>query len=210
MSSHNFSSANPERISELLPVTLGSKSPRRREMLDEYRIPFTSSESFFHEESIPFEGDPSAFAIAISEGKSCAINSNKLVITADTVVIFEGESFAKAADRADAQWMLSRMQGKWHEVVTGVTIRIGNKMVSGSESTRVKFVPMKDGEITKYLNHIHWQDKAGSYQIQGAGALIVERIEGNYDNVVGLPMQTVRRLLNQLGIDLWELIPTAR
>lgn len=206
MSSHNSSLAN----TEALPLVLGSKSPRRQEILKDYRIPFTWIESNFHEESVPFEGDAASFAIAISEGKSLKVDTNKLVLTADTVVIFEGESFAKPADRAEALWMLSRMQGNWHDVVTGVTIRLGNRMVSGAERTRVKFVAMKDGEIQKYLDHIHWQDKAGSYQIQGAGALIVERIEGNYDNVVGLPMQTVRRLLNELGFDLWDIIPKER
>lgn len=190
-------------------IILGSQSPRRKEILNFFHLPFTQLPSGFDEESVPFHGDPDAFAKEISEGKSRWFQErhpNDIIVTADSVVYCEGKHFAKPRDEEEAFSFLSFLAGKWHEVHTGVTVYSPQGSYTDAECTRVLFNPLTPSQIRTYQKTAHCYDKAGGYTIQHVGSLIVARIEGCYYNVTGLPVNTLARLLKQVGIDLWRYL----
>lgn len=184
-------------------VILGSKSPRRKEILQYFSIPFLCIAPSFDEEAVAYEGCPNEHAKRLSEGKNKAISSlhpESLIITADTVVAFEGKLFGKPKNLEEAKTFLKILTGNWHTVITAVTLNGTTEL----EQTRVLFHKFTDREIALYLQSIQWEDKAGAYAIQGAGGLLVCRIEGCYTNVMGLPINTLQKLCKQVGIDLLE------
>lgn len=128
----------------------------------------------------------------------------ELILAADTVVILDGELLGKPEDEDDAADMLRRLAGLTHQVLTGVAVFDPERDLEETEvvATDVTFGPMTDEEIDWYVGTEEPMDKAGAYAIQGLGALFVERIEGNYSNVVGLPLPTVRRLLGRMGYEV--------
>ena len=188
-------------------LLLGSQSPRRREILSFFSLPFRQVSPDFDEDAVPFHGDPAAYACTLALGKADSLAEtfpNEIILTADTVVHRNGRLFQKPANLDEAFAMLRELAGHEHQVYTGVCVRSGSKVFQEAELARVFFTEMTDSQIHQYINSIHPFDKAGGYAIQNSGSLIVKRIEGCYYNVMGLPLQTVRRLLLKLGIDLWE------
>jgi septum formation protein len=131
---------------------------------------------------------------------------NSYIIGADTVVVIEGRILGKPADASDAYEMLKSLSGNWHDVYTGIAVvKINSGIVTSRseyEKTRVKIADITDEEIYNYINTGEPMDKAGAYGIQGIGALIVEKIEGCYFNVMGLPIYKLSRLLSTMGIEL--------
>lgn len=127
-----------------------------------------------------------------------------LIIGADTVVVIDGEIIGKPDNLDMARQILTRLSGRWHEVLTGVCLirRETNQQLSDCQTTRVKFARLQPDELEWYLATEEPLNKAGAYAIQGFGSLLIERIEGDYLNVVGLPLQLVYRLALRLGIDL--------
>jgi len=127
--------------------------------------------------------------------------ASAIVIGADTVVVIHDLLLEKPEDRGDARLMLRRLSGQWHEVLTGLCLiqTDTGKIVSGVESTRVLFHLLTDDDIEWYLDTGEPFDKAGAYAIQGHGSLIVDKVEGNYFNVVGSPFNLLRRLAPQIG-----------
>jgi septum formation protein len=119
------------------------------------------------------------------------------VLGADTTVVIEDEIAGKPIDTEDARRMLRALSGKWHEVLTGVTLLRGHKVLSDVAVTRVKFSEMSESEIDWYVSTEEPMDKAGAYGIQGYASRFVERIEGSYSNVVGLPVQMVYKMLKE-------------
>lgn len=129
-----------------------------------------------------------------------------IVIAADTVVCWDGRVMGKPVDRDDAYAMLSQLSGHTHQVVTGLCVaENGSEPDLDVESTNVFFRPLTDDDMHNYLNHGEWLDKAGGYAIQGRGALLIERIEGCYYNVVGLPLNRLNMMLRRKGLDLLEV-----
>jgi septum formation protein len=190
-----------------MTLILGSQSPRRREILSYFDLPFVQIESAFDEHSITFAGDPIAYVKAIAMGKANALHlahPREIIVTADTIVYCEGKTYGKPRDEADAIATLSELAGRWHSVFTAVAVRRGVDASCLAEETRIQFNPLTPEQIQKYHDQLHLYDKAGSYQIQMAGGLIVRKIEGCYYNAVGLPINTLRLLLKQMGIDLWD------
>lgn len=188
-------------------IILGSQSPRRKEILDFFNLPFVQASPKFDEESIHYRRDPIKYVIALAEGKAHSLQEyypNDIILTADTIVYRSGKVYNKPKDEQEAFTMLSELVGKWHSVFTGVTVRHGNALHSGWEETRVLFNALTEDEIRHYHRKIHWADKAGGYAIQMAGGLIVKKIDGCYYNVMGLPINTVHSLLKQSGIELWD------
>lgn len=188
-------------------ILLGSASPRRRELLTRFRVPFQSVPSKFDEDSIPFEGDPERYVIQIAEGKAQSLQaqfSQSLILTSDTTVYHKGQVLGKPQSPEEATEFLTRLSGSWHSVFTGVTLLQKGQFFSRAEETRVLFAPLSPQKIQRYQELNDCMDKAGAYGIQGAGALVVERIEGCYFNVMGLPLQTVEHLFNQIGKSLWD------
>lgn len=187
-------------------MILASSSPRRREILGFFSLPFEQLSPPFDEDSVAFEGDPVSYVIALSEGKAASVEVDDIVITADTVVCKEGVIYSKPKDEAMVKQYLSELVGDWHSVFTGVTIRRGDEFYSRAEETRVLFNELSPAQISHYCDKIHWADKAGGYAIQMGGGLIVRKIDGCYYNVMGLPINTLHALLQQVGIELWEYV----
>lgn len=184
-------------------LLLASASPRRREMLAGLGWRFESSAADVDESARPGE-KPDALALRLAEAKAVAGSEpGAWTIGADTVVDLGGAVFGKPANREDAARMLRALSGRTHAVHTGVAVASGGGILSSAvESTRVKFADLSDEQIAAFLATGEGDDKAGAYAIQGVGALLVERIEGCYSNVVGLPVFRLGRMLEDLG---WSL-----
>jgi septum formation protein len=186
-------------------ITLASSSPRRAELLRAAGFRLRIQPSHIDETGEKGETDETAeaYVLRLARSKAAAAkNSPGLVLGADTVVVINGEILGKPRDEADAVSMLSRLSGQWHDVLTGVAVINGARAASDLERTRVKFAELSVEEVDWYIATGEAFDKAGAYAIQGRGALFIERIEGSYSNVVGLPLRLVYRLAREVGIDL--------
>lgn len=180
------------------PLILASGSPRRKDLLEQAGIEFTVLTREVNE-YFPDTLHPRAVAVLIAENKAKAygdLSMKNIVMTADTVVALDGKVLGKPADREDAILMLTKLSGTNHSVITGITIFHLGKFQSFSEETKVKFRKLDMDEIRYYVEKYEPYDKAGSYGIQEwLGMIAVERIEGDYYNVMGLP---VSRLYEEL------------
>jgi septum formation protein len=152
--------------------------------------------------------DPGAYVLRLAREKAqAAARPGELVLAADTSVIIDGEILGKPQDDEDAKRMLRLLAGREHEVLTGVALfetgEAGeSRLADRIDRSGVRMAPLTDEEITWYVATGEPRDKAGAYAIQGLGALFVEGVEGNYSNVVGLPIPAVYRLFGELGYDL--------
>jgi septum formation protein len=183
-------------------LILASASPRRKEILLALGLDFESRPAEVEEGVRPGE---SAFDAAerLAREKAAAVatpEGDALVVAADTLVVLDGDALGKPQDRREAEAMLSRLQGRRHQVVTGVAVAAGGKLFSGRETTTVVFAPMSEEEIRAYAATGEPRDKAGAYAVQGIGGLFVERVEGSPSNVVGLPVRLLARLLAEAGL----------
>ncbi len=185
-------------------IVLASSSPRRQELLQRIgitdfavRVPETA-------ESYPDGLTPRQIVAYISREKADAAaelcGADEIVITADTMVFLDDQRLGKPVDEADALRMLTALQGRHHTVCTGVTVRQGTRSITESESTEVYFRPVPEAELRGYIATGEPMDKAGAYGIQGKGALLVEKINGDFFNVMGLPVLRLSRMLSQFGV----------
>ncbi len=182
---------------------LASGSPRRRELLAGLGIDFEVRLLDGIDESYPDGLSGEQIAEHISRQKAEAyrptLGSDELVITADTIVYLDGEVLGKPKDEADACQMLRNLSGKTHEVITGVTLLTQQQMRSFASVSRVSFAQLTEEEIQHYVTHYRPLDKAGAYGIQEwIGFIGVERIEGSYFNVMGLPVQRLYTELKKI------------
>ena len=183
-------------------LILASNSPRRRELLAGLGMDFEVRVLPGIDESYPEELQGGDIPLFISKEKANAyVNSladDELLITADTIVWLDGEVLEKPADEADARRMLHELSGQTHQVFTGVCLTTRAKQVAFSCRSDVTFCPLTDDEIDYYVSHYHPLDKAGAYGVQEwIGYVGVERIEGSFFNVVGLPVQRLYQALKQ-------------
>lgn len=188
-------------------ILLGSSSPRRKEIIGYFKLPFDQASPDFDEDSVPFTGSPVDYVIQIAEGKMQALLKNhtgRIIVTADTTVFRSGKVFAKPRTKEEAFEFLDELQGKWHSVFTAVTVASTKGIDSDYEETKVLFNPLTKDQILHYHSHVDWKDKAGGYAIQGSGSLLISRIEGCFFNVMGLPINALGRLLQKHGINLWD------
>ncbi len=180
---------------------LASKSPRRHAYLTELGIPFTVLTADT-DESLDADVSPrrgvELLARRKAEALSDLVSPSDTVIAADTLVELDGKALGKPTDEADAKAMLSRLSGSCHTVHTGVALKRGARILSDGETTVIRFRPLSDSEIDAYIASGEPMDKAGAYGIQGGAAAFVESIEGELDNVVGLPCKTLLRLLSEI------------
>ncbi len=183
-------------------IILASNSPRRRELLGGLGLDFTVKVISGIDESWPHSLKGEDIPLYISREKAAPYKSligpDELVITADTIVYVDGEVLGKPRDKADARRMLRLISGRWHEVITGVTLMTAARERSFAVTTKVRFCNLTDDEINRYVESGLPMDKAGAYGIQEwIGYVGVEAIEGSYFNVVGLPVQRLyRELMN--------------
>lgn len=177
------------------PIILASKSPRRKELLSLITENFVIKSAEV-DESLPKGIQPDKAVEYLSKIKAEPFrNDEDIIIGADTVVSIDGVILGKPKDRSDAFQMLKMLSGKYHSVFTGVTIITPDSTKTFSVETRVKFFELTDREINDYLDTGEPFDKAGAYGIQGKGSLLVEKIDGDYFNVVGLPVSTLNKYL---------------
>jgi septum formation protein len=175
-------------VSPAPPLVLASQSPQRRAILEQLGIPFEVVPPRYEERG----DDPLEHAA----GKARSVRSgDRPVLGVDTIVVCEGLVLGKPDDLGEAEQMLETLGGRTHEVVSGLCLRTPAWEELHSDTTRVTFRPLTPRDIAGYLATDEWKDRAGGYAIQGLGAALVERIEGDYLNVVGLPAALLIRLL---------------
>lgn len=185
-------------------IILASQSPRRRELLGQMGFSFTVRPARGEELPHP-ELTPAQLVEELARQKALEVSaeaaSDDVVVAADTVVAIDGVVLGKPRDKAHAAEMLSALSGREHTVYTGVAVKRGETLLVEHEATQVRFRPLTEREIDLYIQTGEPMDKAGSYGIQGYGALLVEGIRGDYFNVVGLPICRLGRMLAQVGED---------
>ena len=187
-------------------IVLASGSPRRQELLNrigitdfDIRVPQT-------DEHYPTGLTPAQIVEYISREKADAAaklcTPEEIVITADTMVFLDDIKLGKPSDEAEALAMLTALQGHHHAVCTGVTVRQGGRALTRALRTEVYFRPASEAELRAYIAGGEPMDKAGAYGVQGQGALLVERIDGDFFNVMGLPVLLLSRMLAEFGVKL--------
>lgn len=184
-------------------LILASSSPRRRELMGYTGLPFRVITAETEEIKT---GEPDALVRENALRKARAVADSHpgcVVIGADTIVYQSGAALGKPRDAEDARAMLRRLSGSWHEVYTGVCV-IGpdGRAETRCDVSRVKFAALDDRAIDRYVSSGEPMDKAGAYAVQGRAAMFVERIEGSYSNVIGLPMAMLRDMLRRAGTDI--------
>lgn len=191
-----------------MQIILASGSERRHELLKRLTDDFEIIVSNFDEEAVAFEGNCSEYVKTLSIGKALNVgskfNNEVLVIGCDTIVALDGKVLGKPADKEDAFNMLKTLSGKSHHVYSGIAIYncLSKKIITDFVKTEVKFSVLSEADILKYIDTGECLDKAGGYGIQGYGGVFVEEIHGCYYNVVGLPLNKLKSMLREMGVNL--------
>lgn len=180
---------------------LASASPRRSAILSQLRIPFRVEPSSYEEDGSAFS--PEERPLRFAEGKALDVSRkfpDEFVLGFDTLVFLDGRALGKPKDRAEAISMLGSLNGRFHQVVSGVALACGGKILaSDMGETAVKFRHVSERELERYVDSGEPMGKAGAYAIQGLGAGLVESIDGCFYNVVGLPVAKTLKLIENLG-----------
>lgn len=186
---------------------LASGSPRRRELLEMLGVPdLTIRPAKGPERATPGAGpEQTVRELALHKAQEVAQTCapEDIIIAADTIVYLDGAILGKPRDHDDAVRMLTALSGREHIVYTGVAVLRGGELRQAAERTAVRFRPLTSGEIERYIATGEPMDKAGAYGIQGKCAIFVDKIDGDYNNVVGLPVAAIYRELKKLGIDIY-------
>jgi septum formation protein len=175
-------------------LILASSSPRRRAILEQLGVGFRVVVPEVEELT---EGEPSELVVENALLKLRAV-PGECVLAADSMVVWDGRAHGKPADRAEAERWLRELSGRWHEVIGGLALREDGEERTAVAVTRVRFRDLSDADIELYLRSGEWTDRAGGYAIQELGAMLVEEIEGDWFNVVGLPVPALLRLAPDL------------
>lgn len=188
-------------------LILASSSPRRQELLTQIGVPFSVQVPAIDETPLVGEAPP-AYVQRMAEEKALAVLAQQkgdvCVLAADTSVIVDGLILGKPADAADAKAMLRRLSGREHQVLSAIAVADQNRLNSHVVSCKVAFRTLTDAEIEAYWLTGEPRDKAGSYAIQGLGAVFVQAIHGSYSAVVGLPLAETAALLGEFAIACWQ------
>lgn len=188
-----------------MALILASGSPRRRQLLSLFKIPFTVRAADIDETMDP-AADPRQEVARVSRLKALAVprREDDVVLAADTIVVCQGRVLGKPGDEEEAFRMLTLLSGRDHQVMTGCTLVRGEKVLSFTEVTDLHFRELTEKEIRSYIATGEPMDKAGAYGIQGGAALFCRRMEGDYYNVMGLPVCRVWQALGQIAPDWME------
>jgi septum formation protein len=183
-------------------LTLASTSPQRRAILDQLRIPFEAVAPRYVEHDPP-DADPTELVLGHAEGKARSVHADGLItLGVDTTVHLDGRIYGKAADANDATRMLHELAGRTHTVVSGLCLLGAGDVVIADDRTEVTFRDASEETLAAYVASGEWEGRAGAYAIQGLGGRLVERIDGDYLNVVGLPGALLVSLLEARARDL--------
>jgi septum formation protein len=172
------------------PLVLASRSPQRRAILEQLGVDFRVVAPDAEEET---SGEPRAMVVENALRKARSVEG-AVVLGVDTTVVLDGRSFGKPADEAEAETVLRRLSGRTHEVWSGIAVRREGSERTSACVTKVRFRRLEQRELAWYLGSGEWRDRAGGYAIQGRGAALVEAVEGDFWNVVGLPVRELLRL----------------
>ena len=185
-------------------LILASQSPRRRELLGLTGLDFTVRVADI-DETMDSGKAPFDEVSRVSRLKALAVERNEgdVVIAADTIVVCEGQVLGKPRDEADAFRILNLLSGRYHEVMTGMTVLRDDQIITHTEVTKIHFRDLLPGEIRAYIATGEPMDKAGAYGIQGGAALFADQMEGDYYNVMGLPVCRLAMILRSLGLPVW-------
>ena len=185
-------------------LILASQSPRRRELLGLTGLDFIVRVADI-DETMDHGKAPFDEVARVSRMKALAVSREKgdVVIAADTIVVCEGQILGKPRDEEDAFRILSLLSGRSHEVMTGMTVLKDDEIITHTEVTKIHFRDLLPGEIRAYIATGEPMDKAGAYGIQGGAALFADQMEGDYYNVMGLPVCRLAMLLRGLGLPVW-------
>jgi septum formation protein len=177
------------------PIILASRSPQRRAILEQLDLPFTVVPPRFDEASTG--SDPATIVCRNAQGKAHSVGPHEEcpVLGVDTAVVVDGEALGKPANAAEAEAMLERLSGRTHEVISGLCLITPGWEELADDVTEVTFRALTARDLAHYIGSGEWENRAGGYAIQGLGGSLVERIEGDYLNVVGLPAALLVRLL---------------
>jgi len=185
-------------------LTLASTSPQRRAILEQLRIAFEVIAPSYVEDDTPGL-EAVQLVRAHAEGKARSVNvEGQLTLGVDTTVVLDGRIYGKPTDHDDAARMLNELSGRTHAVVSGICLLGAGQDVVGHEFTDVTFRLLSHNAVASYLDSGEWEGRAGAYAIQGLGGRLVERIEGDYLNVVGLPASLLMSLLEQHAPNLLQ------
>ena len=188
-----------------MQLILASQSPRRKELMGLFRTPFVIRVADIDETMDPGRS-PADEVARVSRAKAQAVahEPDDVVIAADTIVVCSGQILGKPTDEADAYRMLQLLSGRDHQVMTGLTVLRGDRCISHTEITDIHFRELSHREILAYIATKEPMDKAGSYGIQGGAALFAEKMNGDYYNVMGLPVCALGKILRSLAPELTE------
>ena len=186
-------------------LILASASPRRQELLRIFGCPFTVRAADIDETMDPDKAPFDEVArVSRQKAQAIAAGQDDVIIAADTIVVCCGEVLGKPRDAQDARRMLSLLSGRDHQVMTGCTVLRGSRAVTFTEVTDLHFRPLLPQEIRRYILTGEPMDKAGAYGIQGGAALFCQRMEGDYYNVMGLPLCRLGQVLRDMAPEIWE------
>jgi septum formation protein len=182
-------------------LILASRSPRRAELLRAAGIDFTVRAADIDETPHPHES-PRDYVTRLALEKAHAVPAapDETVLAADTTVVIDDQILGKPIDAADAKRMLQALSGCKHEVITGICLRRGDRVIQDVDVTGVWFAQLTEAEVDRYVASGEPMDKAGAYAIQGLASRFIPRIQGSYSNVVGLPVALVSQALSKLGV----------
>lgn len=195
----------PLGLTSMHPLVLASTSPARRALLEQVGLPFVA-ESPGVEEHLDPAADPVAQARDLALRKALAVaarHPDAIVVGADQVLVLEGRALGKPRDEAEARAQLSAMSGATHALVTGVAVVGGGRIWQGDEATRLRVRALEPEEIEAYLSTGEWRGCAGGYRVEGRGLALFESIEGDWTNVLGLPMPLLLGELRRRGVPLF-------
>lgn len=186
-------------------LILASASPRRQELLKVFGCPFTVRAADIDETMDPDKAPFDEVArVSRQKAQAIAAGQDDVIIAADTIVVCCGKVLGKPRDAEDARRMLSLLSGRDHQVMTGCTVMRGSRAVTFTEVTDLHFRPLLPQEIRRYILTGEPMDKAGAYGIQGGAALFCQRMEGDYYNVMGLPLCRLGQVLRDMAPEIWE------
>lgn len=186
-------------------LILASASPRRQELLRIFGCPFTVRAADIDETMDPDKAPFDEVArVSRQKAQAIAAGQDDVIIAADTIVVCCGKVLGKPRDAQDARRMLSLLSGRDHQVMTGCTVLRGGRAVTFTEVTDLHFRPLLPQEIRRYILSGEPMDKAGAYGIQGGAALFCQRMEGDYYNVMGLPLCRLGQVLRDMAPEIWE------
>ena len=188
-----------------MELILASQSPRRRELLGLFGLPFTVRVADIDETMDPALPPQEEVArVSLAKARAVERDPEDIVIAADTIVVLGDRVLGKPADEAQAEEMLTALSGRAHQVMTGVTVLRGDRALTATEITDIHFRKLSNREIRRYIATGEPMDKAGSYGIQGGAALFCERMVGDYYNVMGLPVCRLGEALRKIAPELME------